>query len=368
MKRSFKRVLAVALSATMALSTSMISLAAGTVVTSSNAIITDSNATQTEGKYENTDAGKIEGIIKKEDVFQVDLPLSAGTVFDFIMDPQDLLYKTKDDHNLDDSNFTSPRKQFYFVNTGSNAVYSDESDKLQVRNFSLIDVDITVTATLKGEGIALSNTDVFTSSDATASMYLAVVDTASASDARAIAGAENNAANGEAVVTTKLDAIDDAYYVTKFDNGIYSYVPNTSSNAIIPSYEFWLKGATNTYGDWSELKDVKPELNIVWKVEPHSDSKAPSVPSSVTAVAGQALQITLDWGAGDEIATEITSLQFSTNGGITKQNAPSTVYDVEGNILTVNKEGVSGLSNGSILYIRFNDLASTVKEITVSKQ
>ena len=197
------------------------------------------------------------------DVVSVALPsVSEGgdSPFDFIIDPQELIFAT--DAAKYGGGKVEEGATLLFRNHDGEYDFSRRSDRLTVKNQSNVPVVVTITASIDDLGdIDVVGSPDFGDSDA-CSMYLAVVDD------------EGNekpiSEEGEISVSTEMhEAPEDAYvYRIDEENGSYSYEFSRSPEEIdFDSYSFGLTGYCNPNGNWQDIS-IHPIVRITWKVEP----------------------------------------------------------------------------------------------------
>lgn len=174
--------------------------------------------------------------------FQVVLPSNTEHVFDFIMDPQKLISQTNA-AAYGGSTFEDNSTLFFRrTDGGASEDYSSSSDALVITNTGTVDVDLILTASVSlddTEGMTVTDDCNFTD-DTDASLYLALTD-----------GKNTVAIDREkgASVSTMLSGISEE--------------GETGSE-----YRFWLTGAVNEKGDWSEVTGAVPKVTVTWCVSP----------------------------------------------------------------------------------------------------
>lgn len=173
-------------------------------------------------------------------VFQVIFPGDTEHIFDFIMDPQKLISQT-DAAAYGGSVFEEDATLFFRRMDGKVAEdYSSSSDALVITNVGTEDVDIVLTASISwdsAEGIQMADDPGFPE-DMDASLYLALTD---GEQTEAIVGEEG------ASIHTTLKGVSE-------ENGTHQ------------EYRFWLTGAVNENGDWSQAEGVVPKVTVTWDV------------------------------------------------------------------------------------------------------
>ena len=198
-----------------------------------------------------------------KDVVSLALPTiseEGESPFDFIIDPQNLIYET--DAARYGGGKVEEGATLLFRNHEGEYDFSRRSDRLTVKNQSNVPVEVTISACVenRGEIDIVGNTD-FGDSDS-CSMYLAIVDD------------EGNekpiSEDGEISVSTEMHRAPDDAYVYRIDeeSGSYSYEFSRSPDEIdFDSYSFGLIGYCNPGGNWQDIA-VHPVVRVTWKVEP----------------------------------------------------------------------------------------------------
>lgn len=175
----------------------------------------------------------------RSDILQVVMPVNTENVFDFIMDPQELIGGT-DAAAYSGSRFEENATLFFRrSDERAEADYSSSSDPLTIVNKGNADVKVTLTARISPDsiaGITVSEDPEFQGSEE-ASLYLALTD-------------------GE--TTVPVDSEGSAIIETVIPGILEGEDPN--------EYSFQLIGAVNKEGDWSEVTDVSPRIMVTWVV------------------------------------------------------------------------------------------------------
>lgn len=175
----------------------------------------------------------------RKDIIQITMPVAEENIFDFIMDPQELIGKT-DAAAYGGKRFEADATLFFRRSDDeAGNDYSSSSDALTILNRGDTDVDVVLKASIDPDsivGITLSDDPEF-SDHTDASLYLALTD-------------------GETIVP--IDSEKGAVIEAE----IYGISEGEEPN----EYSFRLIGAVNKNGDWSEVTDVSPEVTVTWKV------------------------------------------------------------------------------------------------------
>lgn len=198
-----------------------------------------------------------------EDVISVALPAISeeeGSPFDFMIDPQGLIYET--DAARYGGGKVEEGATLLFRNQDGEYDFSKRSDRLTVRNQSNVAVIVTITASIGdlGEIEMLGSPDFEDSEDC--SIYLAIVD--DEGNERPVSE------DGEVSVSIEMRKAPDNAYVYRIDEetGDYSYELTTSPEEVdFDSYSFGLVGYCNPNGNWQDIS-VHPRVTVTWRVEP----------------------------------------------------------------------------------------------------
>ena len=198
-----------------------------------------------------------------EDVISVVFPAiseDGDSPFDFIMDPQGLIYKTAAAKYGGGS--VEEGATLLFRNHNGEYDFSRYSDRLTIRNQSNVPVIVTITASISNFGeVDVVGSPDFGESKA-CSMYLAIVDDE---------GNEQPVSeNGEVSVSIKMRRTPDNAYVYRIDEetGNYRYeLSGLVKETDFDSYSFGLKGCCNPNGEWQNII-AHPSIRVTWKVEP----------------------------------------------------------------------------------------------------
>lgn len=251
-----KKILAIALCATMAFGTTMV-YAADTDVSS------EGDATNSGSALEGD--GLVEGYLSS-DVFKVTLPTTTDAGIEMTLDPQGLL------NVIDNGKYSTGDGAIYFPGATDNT----KSDDIVVKNKSSFKVDVELdVAVTTGDKITLVDDSAKLADATTPSMYLEITDDASAPNVKALADATK--------VSTTLDAIEyeiktadsatDGYTQSKTEPGkYYAYLPKSASDAETVTYN--ISGSCDSTADWSGAVDETPSISVTWTVKKHAEAPA----------------------------------------------------------------------------------------------
>lgn len=319
--RNYKKYLAAALAATMALGTSATAFAASGLATPSVTATPSDKFTEDEAQGSMGGTGNIAGIIDKN-VFHVVVPTidDTNTYYNFILDPQRLIGATGGASlpagQTFDKGADNKGQTLYFRNipngddlAGSTFDYSNKSQGFQVTNKSTMDVDVTFTAKLTEAtgAITMAENADFEDADGNAttdaSIYLGIIKDGAAAVAVSKDGTSVSAALTGAPANAYKEDIDP-------DTGKFVYKLDPTASVTFTDTVFNLTGACNPDGDWLEVDPaIEPKLEVTWKVVEHTTK--PSIPTTTyTRVSGQPLAITVNLGTAPDNATGIESITF----------------------------------------------------------
>ena len=203
-----------------------------------------------------------------EDVVSVALPVvskDGSSPFDFIIDPQGLIYETNA-AKYGGGTVEEGASLLFHNYKNEDFDFSSYSDSLKVINRSTVPVVVRVAAKIADFGdIRLEQDDVFEEEDSCA-IYLAVVDD------------EGNerplSEDGEVILEAEMkEAPAEAYtYYYNEEQDVYEYVSTDTEDIDYDTYSFGLHGECNINADWSELS-ASPKVIVTWEVEPVMSEK-----------------------------------------------------------------------------------------------
>lgn len=173
----------------------------------------------------------------REDVFRVMFPTETEGVFDFIMDPQELIRMT-DAAAYGGLSFEEGANLFFRRHDGGmEEDYSSSSDALVITNIGAADASIQVSAGISPDSLGniVMTGDPSFEGDTKASLYLALTD--GVHTAPILEGQD-------AVIQVTLAGSEEADRPEE--------------------YRFWLVGAVNGNGDWSEVTGAVPKVTVTW--------------------------------------------------------------------------------------------------------
>lgn len=197
------------------------------------------------------------------DVVSMSLPIVSDndtSVFDFILDPQRLLYST--DAVRYGGGTVEEDATLLFYNKEGDYNFSHHSDWLTVTNRSTVPVRVTITAQVTDIGdLRIVESDDFANSTEP-DIYLAIVDDQG--------NIKPLSADGQVSVSFEMDAAPENTYVFRLDEETHTYQYGMSMDPNMvdfDTYSFGLIGACNSKGEWYNIS-AHPMLTVTWYVEP----------------------------------------------------------------------------------------------------
>lgn len=333
--KSFKKIAAVTMAATMLLGSSLTVLAAG----------------PTGG---DTGSGSYEGYVDETSVFSASIPTNAANVFNFFVDPNKLLEETGYARLTGKSaNDFESGATLFFTRTGAEKEFGKDSDKVTAKNMSSYDVNIEVSASITGiNGITMSDSDTIGSDVQEPTLYLAIVHD---SDTEAVKADEGGLLSGTIAGTPDNFSIQ--YNAEK---GKYEYTQKAGvDDSTWATYDFYLTGACG--GVWTdEQAEATPEIALTWKITDPNANEAPSIGTTAyTIIAGKDVKIPVDLGAGEKAATGISTITYDKSG--TQTTLAAENYTFVNGVLTIKSSYTDKLLSitSRDYVITFNDAAKT---------
>lgn len=197
----------------------------------------------------------------REEVISLELPaIDEGgmSVFDFILDPQKLLYTTGAARLGGGS--VEEEATLLFQNKEGQYDFSKYSDQLTVTNRSTVPVRLTISGYITDLGeVQIVGSDDFTDSE-DCSIYMAIVD--SQGNVLPIS------ADGEVSLSLEMRAVPENAYVYRWSEDLQTYELEMALDEIdFDKYSFGLVGACNPNADWRNVS-VHPMVTVIWRVEP----------------------------------------------------------------------------------------------------
>lgn len=248
-------------------------------------MVMGSSMTVFAGEGNVTGSGSMEGVIIKNPVIQVKVPVQADVDVDYIADPKELIKETasgdvttgagsalRDDYA--GMSFKGD-KGIYFKTTSGD--YTDATAPMNVINKSVQDVTVTVKLEADNSGdasISIAPSEAALSGDAR-SLYFAIDVSGDASGDTSSKAITAIGASGAASFESEL-AGTPAFFDTEYDaSGDYVKVmkDDKSGDAGWQTAVYTVKGAANKAGDWGENNKLAvPGLKLTWSFADASEA------------------------------------------------------------------------------------------------
>lgn len=206
-------------------------------------------------------AGSVEGVVDKS-VFTVTVPTVDAGTFDFILDPQDLI---KDSSNAKYSGATFTGDTGLYFQSATNT-YTADSKELTIVNKSSMDINVNLEVNVTSSAGVTFTEDKTFADDTTTSVYLGLINSQDAATATTPDAVKADTLKASADVTMGAVAADK--FEVKYDAGTgYTYgLKADAADSDFTKMTFKLTGAANKNADWTDLKDAKPEIQVVWNI------------------------------------------------------------------------------------------------------
>lgn len=268
-----------------------------------------------------------------------------------------------------------------------------------VRNLSSVPMKVSVAMKVTGNATTVDAVNKVESGDATNVLLYAVPSKTDATSGDLYTPSSKGIVLGSSAVTAHFILDPGAYNFSKDASGDVSYDPVSGDVGHGTGLQFG--GYVNKKADWSEYvaasspKKIGLEAKFSFDADfPDSDVADPSgdaygmmayggtivdvapadvAPSiatkSYTMVAGQAVTIPVDLGAGSKKATGIASI-YNSRSSADIVNTDEKFYSLSGNTLTIKPALTTWFSSKSYpnatLKIKFNDSANTEVSVTLA--
>lgn len=231
-------------------------------------------------------------ITENNDKVSVVLPTDAVGIFDFILDPQELINKTN--ASPYDGKIFEEGATLFFKRSEDDALvdYSSTSDAVTIINKgnASIDIDITASITVFGkDGLAMTDDSEFTD-DKRPSLYLALTDEETKVP---IMGEDEEAASLSITIP-----------------------PKSEDEEGTNEYSFRLTGAANKEGDWTGMNDLSFEVAVTWAVVAEREENV-AENEEMPFMEEQEQVISMD--SGEEIVRKIVPVASDSNANRIKE-------------------------------------------------
>lgn len=366
-----KKLLAVALSVSMIMGSGAVALAA-----------------DQEGMA--TGTGTVE-YMKQTDVFSVVLPTSAGTTFDYILDPDGLIAATSGS-KYTDKKFAKD-DTVYFLHAEkvdgteigaesagtANLDYTSTSDEIKVVNKSTQNVTLKVNAKIaEATGITMATSDGLSGEGE--NLYIALIGRGSDDTTDTTKPLTTSGVNLDVTINADPNA-----YETTYDSQANEYKRTLTAAAQasdyngFKSYTFKLTGkAKANDAALLALKENPPKIDLIWSVADFTEVGKPSIATrNYTLTANTAIDIPVTLGENDRKATKVVSVKWAFNDfemleagegfGATYDASTAGSEKVTLNAATVDAFLADSGSLPATLKIEFDDPSNTVVSITLNK-
>lgn len=233
--------------------------------------------------------GGLEGAVVKDYVDYV-APTQGDNSFDFLLDPQELIASTDGTSLQGGTVVTEAGVTVYFKNTAAGG-YAASSDALTVINKSSSTITVSATASMTldatGSSINVVAADEVTASGLNLNIHLDQV----SSDGVTVVKTADLTADSDVATQSALTldaaaagADEDQFEIVK-SGGDYSYEP-ISGDVSGESVSFVFKGACNPDADWTTVKGMSAQFDVVWNVESGGTTEIYAAPYGTSFFAG----------------------------------------------------------------------------------
>jgi len=370
MKKRFRVLTTVAVSAAMIMSNVMPALAAN-----------DGSA---------TGSAAYEGYVEQISAFTVQVPTAAANQFNFTVDPNGLLagtdYARQLSEDITAANFDTTANLYFEntkkVNDADVKWFTNSSKAIKMENQSSYDVDVEVTAAVTGAtGITLVNAEP-TATTGDPSLYLAIVTDDTDTDKQTIAITSEGGS-----YESEIAGVPGNFMIRYIEGEGYKYVQRTNTVttnkynkngdvvteggqdgvALTPwnTVSFNLTGKCG--GAWTaDQSALTIGVSLTWKVtDPEAAPNGPSAAVTTFKKSETTADIDVEFNYGS--ATAITGVKYSSDGETwATYTNPAKFYtiDNDNNKLTVKSTFVTGLSATRYWRVYFDDSETTYVTLT----
>lgn len=233
------------------------------------------------------------------DKVRVILPTDAVGIFDFILDPQELIYKTN--ASAYEGKLFEEGATLFFKRTEGEALvdYSSTSDAVTITNKGEAPIDVVITAgitVVAKDEFAMSDDREFTD-DTRPGIYLALTD-------------------GETEVPIMGEGEEAA--------SLTITIPPASEEEGANECSFRLTGAANKHGDWSGMGDISFEVAVTWMVVAEEETEPET--ENVDKPQGQEMEQP-DSDSKEEIVRKIVPVVSDSNAVLDEEEREMPVME-----------------------------------------
>lgn len=287
-----------------------------------------------------------EGDKIENDVMSVTLPTITGNPYSFTADPNNLL--SAKDNRLTGKTIDTNKGILFEYEEGK---FGPNSAVLEAESKSAVDVDVTVTAKVKGTydgAVSFAEDDTFKDKDdkdiTDKTIYLAVVDSTDADDTKHVKDAIKGTEEAKAAkVTSTVSGVPSNFELVYASNK-YEYA-EVDSPTDYNKAKFNLTGAINPNAEWTGVAEKGlPNIEVTWSYAKHTDAYVSS-----TKIGTDGVTVTIP--AGESIKSVV--LNKGADGGDYTLQAGNT-YNLSDNKFTLKAAIISSYS-GKTVTITYSD-------------
>ena len=286
MRKSFKKIVAVAMAATMVLGSNMMAFAA-----------------------DSTGKGAFEGVEPDLPAYTaITLPTATAGTYNYIADPAGLIRKYADDTTKAKLPAADADKGIYF--TDKNGKYTADSNALEITNENAADVDITVKVEVTNDDyddLSFSSTGAWETTDKENELYIAAVSGTSKAAVTDDAAAE---------LTFKIDGKPTNYEVKRTvgsdGKASYAYAKKTGDDLTWNTASFNLTGAINKNAEWKDGTVTVPEIKVTWTAAAHVDGPSLATTAYTKSADNTPIVVAVS-GLGTETIASVVCTENNVN-------------------------------------------------------
>lgn len=275
---------------------------AGLTVLVLSAVVTMCSSLRVYAEQPETVQASDTGMAENDDKIRVILPTDAVGIFDFILDPQELISKTNASA-YDGKLFEEGATLFFKRSEGESLVdYSSTSDAVIIVNRGLVPVNVVITAGITvqaGDEFAMTDDKEF-ADDTRPSLYLALTD-------------------GETEVPIMGEG-EEAASLT------ITIPPASEEEEGADECAFRLTGAANKEGDWSGMGNISFEVDVTWTAaaeQQEAPEEEADMESGETDLSEEKDAVQPVSASGEEITRKIVPVVTDSNVSLNKEEDAS---------------------------------------------
>ena len=386
MKKFQRTIAAIAAVATAISAMSIASFAEDAFPNEGESSVAAAAAVEGEGTFE----GTVESI--KYNMILPTVPAENTALYNFILDPQDLIRQTKaaslgvDAAAYEDS-LLEAGKYLYFKHVdednGGAVSYKGESETLTAYNLSTETVKLTVEGTVEDiTGLKFMGADALSAQPTVPEIKLAIAEGSGTVGTKGNFVVAENETVAKATHEVELAPVADTNFAISYADSKYSYDYSdtfkgliadggykelTTGDTKVASASFKLIGSIANDEDgeiWGDYKPTEnPSVKIIWSMADPAANAAPAVTLSnneITYTEG-ALVIPYSLGKGDLAATKVESIKCKIG---TYEGAVKTYTDANNTITIASGKNYTAGSTLTITFDNGDSVVVTVVEAT----